>query len=465
MKFIGRDKELKNLKRVLTREQLLAVLIYGRRRVGKSELIKQCLRENAAGTVLYYECKQTTEISNVRNIATLIAEKFNFPEPNFSSFEEVFSFLCKMSIEQPIILVLDEYPFLRELVKGLDSILKSLLDEYKESGKLKLILCGSFVDVMKALLMVENPLYGRIDLTIDLKPMDYYDSSLFYPNFSDEDKVRLYSVFGGIPYYNRLIDSSLSVKENIIELLASPNARLENEVSMYLKSEISRMNNANEVFDALSKGFSKFKDILSQSNVSSGPTLIDVLEKLIRMDVVAKESPINDANNKRKASYSIIDNISAFYYRYIFRYMSQMAIMDPEIFYDMYIHKDFEEQYVPERFERICKQYLIRQNKSGKLNTPFFRIGKYYYDDPVNHCNGEFDVVTEDEHGYIFYEAKFRQKPLPKSLLLEEISQVEKINIQCYRYGFISRSGYDHNVSEIDNNKITLIRLSELYSL
>lgn len=94
---------------------------------------------------------------------------------------------------------------------------------------------GSFVEVMRSLLGHSNPLYGRVDLTIDLKQMDYYESSLFYPNYSSEDKVRIYSVFGGIPYYNRLIDDSKSVKENIIDLIASSGARLENEVSMYLK--------------------------------------------------------------------------------------------------------------------------------------------------------------------------------------------------------------------------------------
>lgn len=94
---------------------------------------------------------------------------------------------------------------------------------------------------MKALMERQNPLYGRIDLTLNLKPMDYYDSALFYPEFSEEDKVRLFSVFGGIPYYNRLIDAQKSVRENIIELIASSGARLENEVAMYLNSEISKI--------------------------------------------------------------------------------------------------------------------------------------------------------------------------------------------------------------------------------
>ena len=182
---------------------------------------------------------------------------------------------------------------------------------------------------MKSLLLSENPLYGRVDLMINLKPMDYYESALFYPDFSNEDKIRLYSVFGGIPYFNKCIDSSLTVRENIVDLIASPGARFENEVSMYLKSEISKITNANEVFEALAHGFSRYSDILSQSHVSSAPTMVDVLDKLIRMEVVQRLTPINDENNKRKAGYYIIDNLSLFYYRYIFRYSSQLNIMEP----------------------------------------------------------------------------------------------------------------------------------------
>ena len=105
-----------------------------------------------------------------------------------------------------------------ETVTGIDSILQSLIDRYKDAPQLKLVLCGSYVEIMKSLLARESPLYGRVDLTIDLEPTDYYESVMFYPTFSSEDKMRLYSVFGGIPYYNRLVDPVLSVRENIIEL-------------------------------------------------------------------------------------------------------------------------------------------------------------------------------------------------------------------------------------------------------
>ena len=289
--------------------------------------------------------------------------------------------------------------------------------------------------------------------------MDYYEAALFYKEFSNEDKVRLYSVFGGIPYYNRLIDAKKSVKENIINLIASPGARLENEVSMYLNSEISKITNANEVFEALARGFSRYKDILDQSNVSSGPTLVDVLDKLIKMQVVKKEAPINDENNKKKAGYFISDNLSLFYYKYIFRNISRMNIMNSEIFYDKYINEDFETEYVPKIFENICKQYLIRLNKAGRIEEPFEKIGKYYYDDSINKTNGEFDIVTLDDKGYIFYEAKFRKDPVTESMIKKEILQVNQSGLSCYKYGFISKSGFD---CEAADDRI-LISLDELY--
>ena len=211
MRFIGREAERSKLHRILKKTGQQATLIFGRRRVGKSELIKQIIRETDISSI-FYECKQTTEMNNVESLSALVSEKYGFPRLSFRSMEELLDFMFQKSIEEKMILVLDEYPYLRETVVGMDSILQSLIDKYREESSLKLILCGSFVDVMKSLLLNENPLYGRVDLTIDLKPMDYYDSAKFYPGFSDEDKVRLYSVFGGIPYFNQLIESELSVR-------------------------------------------------------------------------------------------------------------------------------------------------------------------------------------------------------------------------------------------------------------
>lgn len=458
MIFYGRTKQLEKLNKEISSNNMRMTLIYGRRRVGKSELVKQAIKESGIKSI-YYECKQVTEESNVQSICDIISEVQELPRLGYTKVDELLDYVFELAKDENIIFVLDEYPYLRENVKGLDSILQSLVDKYRETSKLKLIILGSYVDIMKSLLEHSNPLFGRVDLVIDLKQMDYYESAMFYPNMSDEDKVRIYSVFGGIPYFNRLVDDGKTVKENIIDLIASPGARLENEVSMYLNAEISKIVNANEVFEALARGFSKYSDILSQSHVSSGPTLIDVLEKLIKMEVVEKKAPINDENNKKKAGYYICDNLSLFYFRYIFKYSSQLKIMDSNVFYDKYICNDFEERYVPHKFEEICRQYLINQNRLGNIEPVIEKIGKYYYDNPKTRTNGEFDVVSKDEIGYVFYEVKFRKRKLSQEVIDEEIQQVKNTGLNCYKYVFFSRSGF----AAKETDEIKHIELAQLY--
>lgn len=459
MKFIGRKEELKKLDKIIHTDEMIFALIYGRRRVGKSELVSQALAKSNMKN-LYYECKQVAQESNVNGLSEIVSETMGLPKLGFSDIESLLNYIFELSTKENMVLVLDEYPYLRESVKGMDSILQAVVDKYRKDSKLTLIILGSYVEVMRSLLEHENPLYGRVDLIINLKQMDYYESSLFYPNFSAEDKVRIYSVFGGIPYYNRLIDDSKSVRENITELIASSGARLENEVSMYLNAELSKIVNANEVFEALSRGFSKYSDILSQSHVSSGPTLVDVLDKLIRMEVVVKTAPINDSTNKKKIGYYICDNLSLFYYRYIFKYSSQMNIMDSEVFYKKYIEKDFEEYFVPHMFENVCRQYLIRKNRAGEIEPVIENIGKYYYDNPVDRTNGEFDIVTEDELGYAFYEVKFKKRPVSDEMINEEIEQIKATGLNCYKYVFFSRSGF--NCEKRDD--VVLIALEEIFS-
>ena len=200
MKFIGRTVQLKKLRSEMTSEEMRMSLIYGRRRVGKSELVKQAIKESGIKSI-YYECKQVTEASNVQSICNVVSETLSLPKLGYTSIEELLEYIFTLSKEDNLIFVLDEYPYLRGSVKGLDSIIQSLVDKYRDTTKLKLIILGSYVDIMKSLLEHSNPLFGRVDLVIDLKQMDYYESSLFYPDMSDEDKVRIYSVFGGIPYF------------------------------------------------------------------------------------------------------------------------------------------------------------------------------------------------------------------------------------------------------------------------
>lgn len=458
MEFIGRERELARIGKEIAAGEQRNVLVYGRRRVGKSELIKRVV-ETSDVVAIYFECRQTSEADNVASLATLASEALGYPLLAFGGIRDLLEFAFGEAQGRDIVLVLDEYLYLRDAVKGLDSIIQTSIDAHRGDSRLKIVLCGSYIDVMRSLLLPANPLYGRIDLTVELGPMDYYDAAKFYPDFSCEDKVRLYSVFGGVPYYNRLVDQTATVRKNIIDLVTSPGARLENEVPMHLGSEISKMSNANEVFSALAQGYSRWSDIRDQSHVSSTPAMADVLGRLIDMSLVQRRAPINDPTNKRKSGYFIIDPLSLFYYRYVFRYSSQRQLLDPEVFYERYVESDFEDNHVPRMFEEVCRQYLTRRNRAGLIDPPFDAIGKYWYDDPSNHLSGEFDVVTHDPEGYVFYEVKFRKTPVTAKMISEEVAQVEAMGLNCHRYGFFSRSGFDADPSD----GIAFIDLPELF--
>lgn len=311
---------------------------------------------------------------------------------------------------------------------------------------------------MKGLLYGRNPLYNRFNTIINLKQMNYYESSQFYPKFSYEDKVKIYSVFGGVPYYNRFIDDNISVKENIINLICSPNAWFSDEIENTLLREISKLNNANEVFFAISKGCSKFNDILSKSHVSSSPTLVDVLNKLIKMDIITKDFPINDESNK-KSIYRINDRLTLFYYRYIFSKLSYFSTMPSDVFFDEFIKNDFETIYVPHEYEEIAKQYLLRKNLEKEINPVLYKIGKYYYDDPKNRVNGEFDVVTLNRNGYDFYEVKFTKEPINDEIVNKKKYQLEQLGLCYNKLGFFSKSGFDIK----DKDNYILINLDEIY--
>ncbi len=447
MKFIARDKEVNKIVAALSSPEYELILVYGRRHIGKTELIRHSCVLSGKKTI-YYMCRQVTEETLTKELTAAISEYYDLDGQTFLSFEDALRYLYRRSQNEEIILVLDEYPNARSQIRGLDTMLQSLSDQYKSATSLKVILSGSYIDIMKSLKGKNEPLFGRITLNIDLKQMDYYDSAKFYPNFSNEEKVQLFSVFGGIPLYNSLIREDLTVQENVIRLIASPDARLSDEIDSLLRAEISKLNNANSIFDAMASGEISYGEIQNKAGIDSTGTMNDLMNKLIGMEIIRKEFPINRENDRTKSHYYIDDNLSHFYYRYLANHISQMRIMDESVFFARYIEHDFHEHYVPGAFEKICRQFLIRKNIAGDIDPVIEKIGKFYYNDVKNRKNGEFDIVTMDEKGYIFYEAKYKNRPVTDGLVQKEIEQVRATDLQSYKYGFFSKSGFAENVPD-----------------
>ncbi len=455
--FVGRKEELKRLKDVFVSDKQMNVVIYGRRRIGKSELVKEAIKRTKIDSI-YYQAKESSIEDNLNSISDLISSKFNLGNVKFRSFEDVFNYL--FALDEKLVFVIDEYPYLSNLEKGIDSILQAVIDKHHLTSNIKLVLIGSYIDIMSKISYYNRPLYGRLNSIMFLKQLNYQEASMFYPLVDLETKVKYYSVFGGVPYYLTLIDKDLSFEENVNNLIINKNSQLSNFVELILSMELRKINNANLVFEAIATGKTRFSDILkSLDNTFSSAQLSQILNTLIDMDLINKTTPINDIENSRRTYYSISDNMIDFYYRYIYKNLSKRHMVTEKQFYEEFIKEDLNTQYIPKKFELIAKEYLIIENKLGNNDPLLYDLGKYWYDDPVNKVNGEFDIVSKADLGYVVYEVKYTNTPVKDSDIKHLLEQLKRCNVNYYNIGFFSKSGF--NIS--DDKSYYLRTLEDLY--
>lgn len=239
MEFIGRENEVAAIENMLSKPTYQGCLIYGRRRMGKTELIKHCFK-NKKVPIILYQCKESNEKDNVNQLTKLIKEVIDIDYLSFDFFMDAINFIFEYAKDHEIYFALDEYPYIRNFIDGCDSKLQKIIDDHVMTSNIKFFILGSSISVMEEIQSHDNPLYMRFTSYILLKQMDYYDSSLFYPTFSLEDKVKLYAVFGGVPYYNAQIDELLSVKENIIRLISGQFSSFKDYLTIHLKVNLEK---------------------------------------------------------------------------------------------------------------------------------------------------------------------------------------------------------------------------------
>lgn len=454
MAFLGRARELDRLRAFYESDEDNLAIVTGRRRVGKTALIRASLSE-FEGPAVFLQCKATSLASNVRNLMELAKPSLGLDLTALEDFEQALKLIFEAVKERPAVLVLDNYPNLQSLLPDCDTLLQSLTDEYRAVSRLKLVLCATTLE------SGDGVLAARADAAVRLEPMDYYDAALFYPNFTNEDKVRLYSVFGGMPYCSARIDDSLSVKENIIGLIASPDAAFASEPELRLHLEFPKIRNAVSVLDAVSSGASKFKDILDRSRLSSSTVLAEVLRRLCEIGLLRKVCPINQTDNKKRITYAFEDHLIGFYYRYVYRFLSPFYQLSSDAFFDQYIAEDFELNYVPKNFAEICAQFVVRMNSIDRYNPPFFKIGSYSCEFPKERKSRDFAVVAEGPAGRTVFKSYFTKHLMTLQEISEEIAPASASSLHAAHYVFISRSGFE-SFDRPDN--VSLYTLDDLYA-
>ena len=454
--FLGREKELKELSAALSDgKHKTAVLVYGKRRVGKSTLINEAAR-SFRGAVINHLCVTSTYEGNMELIYRNVREMLELPGISFDSIFSMMEYLG--TLEQNVLLILDEYPYLKQTRKKgeVDSIMQVVIDRLPKN--VKIILCGSYITIMKELLEESNPLFGRFTLIQHIRDFDYYDAARFYPEQTARDKIAYYAVFGGSPYVLEQLDPTASLRDNILKLLLPETGIVRTHIENVMLREIQKSYDI-RILEALGNGKKRYSEIKEMLKISDTGLLDKQLKVLLNMETIQKSEPINRRNDRKKQFYEITDNLMRFYFTFVFAKAGMISRIGSDQFAKRNID-DKIEQFISRRMEGMVIQYFHRAALNGGI-PDIEDFGSYWYDDPVTKTNGEFDCVIKRVGDiFDFYECKYFDREMTLEECRQEEAQLASIKgIQPSGIGFVCSGGFSFE----DEENYQLITGDELY--
>ena len=434
--FVGREEEL-----ALLREEHIgkAVMVYGKRRVGKTTLILKALEQCSYQTV-YFECLKGTMQENINGLVQELVRVKVLPVPlAFSSLQDVFAYLNTLT--QKMVVVVDEYTHLYAMNDSgvVDSVFQSIIDN--RLSNIELILAGSHIGMMKDLLQERNPLYGRFAASIKLDELNYLDASKFYPDKSAYDKVAHYAVFGGSPFINQALNPDATLRENIIGTVLNPMSPVYLYANQLVFSDNALNINTERIFSVLGNDRKRYTEIEDALGVKKTGNLAKQIKTLTDLDILSRRIPINKPNDNKKATYELSYNLLRFYYAFVYKNSSALQVLGAEAFYDEYVAPVLT-HFIAHHFEDICREYFSLQVRSGRMNG-VRSIGSYYLDTAVRCEIKEFPVSVELADGYAVYLPKYSAQPMTLDEIHGEAQRMEGVNDPGIKQlGFISINGF-----------------------
>lgn len=456
--FIGREKELQFLNERYESNKAELIVLYGRRRVGKTETLKEFCKNKPN---VFYSCKECTDREQLQSFSQIILQN-DIPASkyikSFENWEQLFKSILEFDNGTKKLLIIDEFPYMVKNNKEIPSVLQNLWDNVLKDEKVMIILCGSSMSFMeKEILAEKNPLYGRATGIYKMSQMDFYDAIKFFPEYSLEDKIYAYSILGGIPHYLKEFDSKKSLQKNIKDNILKKGCILYNEVNFMLHQELRETTMYNTIIEAIALGNTRLKDIYLKTNIEK-TKIIAYISNLIELGILEREFSADDkikeqANNQR-GLYKLTDNFFKFWYAYVFPNTSALELGDVEGVYNIYI-KDTLNHFASNSFENICIEYLNLENIKGSLPLRFKTIGRWW--DNKN----EIDIYATDGKSVLLGECKFKNSEVT---VADYKNLKSKCNNKMVKYYYIfSKSGFKENLMELaEKENLRLISLEDI---
>ena len=459
MSFINREQELKVLNEKWQSHIAQFFIIYGKRRVGKTELIKQFIKDKPA---IYFLADKRTTADQLRELGQIVGNYFKdeiLIKNGFTDWIEVFSYLKTKTTNTPLILAIDEYPYLTENDKSTSSLFQKGWDEYLKDTNIFLILSGSSIAMMESETLNQSaPLFGRRTGQILVDPLNFAQSRKFFPEKNFSDFLNIYTITGGMPAYLKQFEGGGEMADEIKKKIFNKTAFLYNEVEFTLKEELRETKNYLAILRAIALGKRKLSEIVNEVGLDKA-TANKYLSVLINLRLVEREVPITEdkPDKSRRGLYKISDNFFVFWFQYIFPYKSYLEMDN----YDYVLEKMFSglkyndtvnsgfKSIAAQVYERVTVELLVAWQDNF---FAFERVGRYW------DSNLEIDVVgfSSSEKKIIFGECKWSEKPVGTNIYEDLKKKAAKVewnkNDRKEYYILFSKSGFTEELVKIAKN-------------
>lgn len=467
-RFIGRKNELAFLEEKYSSDKGELVFIYGHKRVGKTMTLKEFIKDKIT---TFYTCTQIEDKSQLKELKRAIASSSNIFKNSSSldSWEKAFSSILDFNANEngKRIFIIDEFPYAVMANKAIPSILQKLWDTSLKNENVLIILCGSSVSfIEKEVLSEINPLHGRLTGICKMEEMPFFDAIGFLDGFSNNDKITIYSICGGIPYYLEQFSSTLSLKENIIKAILKQGSMLYSEPEFLLRQELRELNVYNTIIGSMALGNTKFSEIQADTSIEKGKLSV-YLKNLIELDVIERELPISAFCSMRATPHNGIYRIKCsffrFWYAFVFSNITLLELGEEETIYTKLVEPNLE-MFASYAFGNICIEYLKGKNIRLELPFVFTAIGRWW-----DKTTAIDSVALDKEGNAISAECNYRKRKATTDDLRKHLSkslrQIYHEDIGKLYYYYFSSSGFeDDAIAYARDYRITLIDEQQLFN-
>jgi AAA+ ATPase superfamily predicted ATPase len=459
--FVGRARELDKLNELYHADGFQFPVIYGRRRVGKTALINEFIKDKDA---IFFTGIESNARQNLENLSRSILSFADTALENtiFPSFQAAFEYVFMLAEKKRVILVIDEYPYVARAPMSLASTLQALIDRNRDTSRLFLILCGSSMSFMENhVLAYKAPLYGRRTAQLKILPFDFFESRNFFGKFSAVDMATAYGILGGTPQYLLRVNDGLSLEENIKRCFLDASSPLFEEPSNLLKQEVREPAIYNAIITAIATGSTKLSEISSKVGAETSACSA-YIKNLISLGIIRRETPFAE-NTARKAIYKISDNLFRFWYRFI---PDNIAAVSRGLADSVYKRiSPLLSEYMGAVFEDICIQYLWKRREQGNIQIEFTDLGRWWGSDAKNKREAEIDIMgTDGAGGALFGECKWTNEKVGVGVLDALAARSQLFHFSDVRLYLFAKAGFTKGCLEkaAELGNVTLVPFEEI---